>query len=239
MLLNAARIPVWQWNDKDPSICPDCGEKLMARRSEFKIWHWAHYPLPKGATPRACHAEETAWRLQWKFAQMCAPGWEIEKRVMLEDKVMVLDAFNAELNTACVFVHSTSKQSLERFERLMRASFKTFWIYDGNKDGLGSARTRRRVWYERENGFTKCEGYQRMLKPAAMGLYKLTKGAVHRYEGLWQCTNTEPYRGWGKVKDVTLWSQLTGERAQAALHNFAVAKDTMEYLKVDKPVSIS
>jgi len=128
MLLNAARTTVWNWDNVTSSLCPDCGEKLMARRCEDKIWHWAHYPLPKGATPRACHAEETAWRLQWKFAQMCNDGWEIEKRVELEGKITVLDAYNAEQNQVTIFVHSTSPKSLERFERLKRSSYNCYWI---------------------------------------------------------------------------------------------------------------
>jgi len=75
--------------------------------------------------------------------------------------------------------------------------------------------------------------YQRMLKPAAMGLYKATGGAVHRYEGLYHCKDVNPYYGYGKVRDITRWTALEGPLTQKALENFHSALSLMNFLRRD------
>ena len=77
MLLNHARKTPRDWDDAVPSLCPDCGAPLLARRGRVAIWHWAHRAAAAGGEG-GCGATETQWHLLWKSVYLDFPGWEIE-----------------------------------------------------------------------------------------------------------------------------------------------------------------
>lgn len=44
--------------------CPLCGEKVLSRCGEIKVWHWAHF---KGKSCDSWYEPETHWHKNWKL----------------------------------------------------------------------------------------------------------------------------------------------------------------------------
>src|SRR5262245_13341052 len=59
MLLNHERKGPHNWDDAVPSLCPDCGARLVARRGMVVVWHWAHQAATQGGGGTGCGAEES------------------------------------------------------------------------------------------------------------------------------------------------------------------------------------
>jgi hypothetical protein len=93
MLLNHERRRPHEWDDALPSLCPDCGSMLLAKRGPIVVWHWAHRA---GVTPSASHClyHETQWHLRWKAVYHAFPNWEIEVPITLDGIAYRADAAN-------------------------------------------------------------------------------------------------------------------------------------------------
>ncbi len=55
---------------KDTGFCPICGEEVISKCGDIKIWHWAH---KKGIECDSFGEPETKWHLEWKdnFPKEC------------------------------------------------------------------------------------------------------------------------------------------------------------------------
>ncbi len=171
MLLNHNKIPVWKWDGQSESRCPDCNSELLARKGEYIIWHWAHYP--RTAT-KYCWTEESQWHLTMKKAYYGFKNWRIEVPVVVRNTKYRIDAVNSGTCQYREFVHTLSNKYAEKHKKLTTLNYNVLWIYDGS---MFASRHRRAVW----NG-----GIKRLLKPKARDVYSETGGLVHFNGKLWR-----------------------------------------------------
>jgi hypothetical protein len=102
----------------DRSICPECGEKIVAKCGEIRVWHWAH--LKTGE----CHYGEGKgeWHIKWQdwfFNQGCA----IEKKInQNRDDVVLPNGVVIELQESPI-----SNKEIEKRES---AYEKMIWLFN-------------------------------------------------------------------------------------------------------------
>ena len=208
MLFNHLKIPVWKWDGKVESLCPECKAPLVARRGDLVIWHWAHHPVRNGA-PRECGVEpESGWHLQMKMAYAGFDGWLSEEPVVIGGVRYALDAVSDRGGRVREFVHSINLARLARkCEALKKMDgYEVMWVYDGTEFA-----SLRRRWGNKGE-------VRGLLKPLALDAHRMTGGLVHmhgvgaRETGLW--------RHW---KD-NIWFPCEGEASKAVLAAYQGAK---------------
>src|SRR5262249_53997953 len=158
-----------------PSLCPDCGSALLARRGPVVVWHWAHRA---GSANRAgsagCHHRETDWHLTWKAAYHSFPGWEVETLVEASGRAYPAGARNVRSRRVREFVHSLSDAYVAKHLALAASEWDVLWIFDGD---TFVAQRRRPL----RSGAVK-----HLLKPRARWLHGRTGGLVHWAGRLWR-----------------------------------------------------
>jgi hypothetical protein len=200
MLLNHARLPVWEWRGGE-SRCPDCLEELTARRGEVNMWHWAHRPAGH-ARPGACACEESEWHLLWKSAYLSLPGWRVEEPVTVAGARYRLDAVNPATGAVREFVHSLSDAYMAKHAALAGAGLDVMWLMDGSE----FASARRSHARGRGEG-----GWRRLLKPRAAMLHALVGVRVHLDGHLWKEWRND------------VWYKMEGEAAMSMLTRYWTA----------------
>lgn len=156
MLYNASRTLVANWAPGQPSICPECGGRLVAKRGQIVAWHWAH---AAGERESNCEWVESEWHLAWKARYMAAPGWEVEVPVLVGGRSFRLDAFCWKKWWAVELVHTLSPYYEAKHLALDCSGYTVLWIIDGNH--LRSARATPAIGRG---------GFDRLLRPAAADL---------------------------------------------------------------------
>lgn len=189
MIFNHRREKVRDHRD-GTSLCPQCDERLVAKRPDLAIWHWAHWPSAAGRT--SCPWQESDWHLAWKDVFM-ARGWTIEHPVVVESKKYILDAFRlatsstGTLPRAWEFVHSLSPYYSSKHQALMRSGISTSWLIDGGE-----------FVSERRKVSRRGDGWVGLLKPTAHELACHVSARVH-YENV-------IFKQW---KDKNVWFEDT------------------------------
>lgn len=174
MLLNHLRERVRETNN-DESFCPDCGSKLIARRGEIIVWHWAHSP---GSSKHAnCEHKETNWHLRMKDAYHGFQNWQIEYPVEVLGMRFRLDAVNPKTMEVREFVHSLSPRYILKHRALKAKKFNVVWILDGDEFCSKKFRYTRKI-----NGRV---GVKRLLKPIAFNFHSYIPCLVHFQDKLW------------------------------------------------------
>lgn len=100
-------------------FCPGCGEKLVARCGELKIWHWSHQ------SKRDCddwYEPETEWHLGWK------------RLFGKENCEIVIPPHRADIfgNRDVVIELQHSAISVEEIRKREEFYGKMFWIVDAH-----------------------------------------------------------------------------------------------------------
>lgn len=143
MLLDHLRRRVESWDalpePRQPGHCPECGTLLVPRRGELVTWHWAHRPSP--AARECLHAGESAWHLAMKARYAAFAGWEIERRITVQDpdpwaegeRLLILDAVNLRTGRVREFVHSLSPRYMRKHALLTQSGLEVRWILDGGE----------------------------------------------------------------------------------------------------------
>lgn len=191
MLLNHEGLTVHDADaqgGKPASLCPQCQRPLLAKRGQFKIWHWAH----KAHNDPPCNhtAGETQWHLCWKAA-FVKMGWRVERpyEVANADGSKSRFVFDAALERdgmvaqAYEFVHSLSEGYAPKGRAVVASGVKLTWVFDG-----GSLSTSQRKLYVHGKGPDKILWYSRLLKDKAFAVSQSLAGAVlvHQGGGLWR-----------------------------------------------------
>jgi hypothetical protein len=175
MFLNHNRKPVEDCAGDEDSRCPDCDAKLIAKRGEIKVWHWAHK-----ANVAGCEHYESEWHLRWKAVYAGFSGWEVEFPIDIESNKYRLDAFS--LNTGAIreFVHTLSRTYVDKHSNLRKSGRPDIlWIWDGLT--FMSAWARKYRW---DNPAQR--SIRDFLKPGALNTFNQIGGIVH-YDGtLWK-----------------------------------------------------
>lgn len=112
--------------------CPSCGDAMIARCGQHRVWHWAH----RGT--RTCDhwwEPETEWHRAWKN---CFPkGWQEMVHTSKDGEKHIADV-KTERGVALEFQHSF----LSRDERESREAFyrNMVWIVNGRRRARDRAR---------------------------------------------------------------------------------------------------
>lgn len=194
MLLNEKRLTVrehFRQPSPDDPLCPDCRARLVAKRGDVVVWHWAH---ERHAGESGCHHEESKWHLSMKAAYLNFNGWQVEVPVTANGKTYRADAMNPKTGAVREFVHSLSDHYVRKHFDLKRSGLDVLWIMDGEEfASLRSIRSR--------DG-----GIRRMLKPKALDLHRRIGTLVHYDGNLWhEWRNNVWYPNAGRAaKDVVM-----------------------------------
>jgi hypothetical protein len=173
MLLNHARKTPRHWDDALPSLCPDCSDRLIARRGPVVIWHWAHQAGSVGGAG-GCGGCETHWHAAWKSVYHQFPGWRIEVPLDLNGRRYRVDAANLARSQVREFVHSLSESYVDKHLALRRTGLEVLWIYDGE------------VFAADRSRYIRGGGIKHLLKPKARWLHAQVGGLVHFEGELWK-----------------------------------------------------
>ena len=137
MLLNSKRQRVHECQDPETAKCPLCGDKLVGRKPENRLWHWAHYPKAHDAQDKEpCPHHESWWHLKMKLAAMSmGPEWEVERLIEMGGKKYLLDVVHKEGDQTQVyeFVHTLSDYYWEKYEKLVTNGWRVNYILDGSE----------------------------------------------------------------------------------------------------------
>lgn len=198
MILNHERRTVSEWRDGRESLCPECGGRLVARRGDVVVWHWAHRPAARGRA--SCPFEESRWHLRWKDVYRAFAGWDIEVPVAAGGLRYRADAMNRSAGKVREFVHSLSPYYVEKHRALSKSGYDVRWIMDG--EAFASGRRK-----EVARG-----GIRRLLKPSAFLLHRDVGGVLVHFEGgLW--------REWRH----DIWFPVSGGVARELVRRFGAA----------------
>ena len=137
MLLNSKRQRVHECTDPETAKCPLCGDKLVGRKPENRLWHWAHYPKAHDATDKEpCPHHESWWHLKMKLSAMAmGPEWEVEKLIEMGGKRYLLDVVHKIGDQTLVyeFVHTLTDYYWEKYEKLVQQGWNVSYILDGSE----------------------------------------------------------------------------------------------------------
>lgn len=169
------------------SLCPECQRPLLAKRGQFKIWHWAH----KANTDPPCtySAGETQWHLCWKAA-FANRAWRVEVGHEIErhdgsKSRFVFDAAIVEsgrVTRAYEFVHTLSEHYAPKGQAVTASGIQLTWVFDGK----ALARSNRAL-IGTGSGPTRSYSYRKLLKDKAFAVSQSLAGnvLVHQLGGLW------------------------------------------------------
>lgn len=235
MILNQVRTAVWNWDGSAESKCPMCGEPLVARRCQDRVWHWAHKPYTNQKKD-TCLFDDSPWALKWRLGYLMFEGWKIEvPKKLVSGKTILLHAVKpvtermvelGEKGKVREFVTHINDASDDRFHLLLCAqNHEVLWFLDGKEQVRALAK---RVG---KNG-----GIKNLLKPKAQALYERICAAgqtalVH----IDSASGSTLYKEWVKpaISEKTpkertgIWFPLEGDRALACLDNYS--KVTLPY----------
>lgn len=156
--------------------CPGCGQEVIARCGEVKVWHWAH----KGR--RTCDPwwePETAWHRAWK--NLFPAEWQ-EIPMRAEDEGLHIADVRTPQGLVLEFQHS----AIEPEERRTREAFygKMIWVVDGTR----LTRDRPRIdanlpgWRYLDEGFVKLSAWPSEFLPK--GWLESAAPVVFDFDGL-------------------------------------------------------
>lgn len=230
MLLNHARQRVAQWTGNTPTLCPDCGGDLIAKRGQILIWHWAHRVKPDSTKNFSCAYSESLWHLAWKDAYDALPNWEIETRIEIDGKKYRVDAANLKTKRVREFVHTISDSYVDKNDALISAGYDVMWIMDGEKF----------CSVDRIHPLRWPHAFKWLLKPSAYALHaRLKPKGVHVHQDgqlyhewhkrvdpdavrdrrFWR----DNYQPLGTHRRTDVWFPNTGQNAQTVLQNYSNA----------------
>ena len=242
MILNHLRATVWDWNNQAESKCPMCGEPLVARRCQDRVWHWAHRPYTN-QKKYTCLFDDSPWALKWRLGYLMYKDWQIEVPKHLPLVLSTLDILKP---CRIILIHAikpVTQRMLERGEKGKVREFVTH-ISDDNEDRfkfLLGANNHEVLWFfngkEQARALAKAvgkdeerKGYKYFLKPKAQALYERIVAAgqtalVH-LEG---SDGSTLYKEWVKpainaqvpAERTGVWFPMTGAGAVSVLENYS------------------
>jgi len=171
MFYNHLRRRVSEWDGKEPSLCPECKQSMIAKAGEIVSWHWAHKSF------EGCSNIETPWHITWKLVYLSMPGWEIEYPIEIEGKSYRLDAYNPKTLEAKEFVHCISDSYYKKHWDLLESDHKPEWIWDGNQ-----FRSKYLKWHNHGPQFW----FEYGIKPAPLKCYSELGGYLHFNGFFWE-----------------------------------------------------
>lgn len=183
MILNKERETVWE-HKYGSSTCPICGARLYAKKTEDRVWHWAHYPNERKDCPGG--APESKWHLAMKFAYLSFPNWKIEVPLENDFGNYRIDAMNTKTGECREFVHSLCDTYFDKLNMFVVAKIKYLWIYDGQKF---ASKLQKPV----ANG-----GIRSLMKPSPSEYCWMLGGVVHFGDNFWKHWNHDI---WYPVED--------------------------------------
>ena len=141
--------------------CPGCGQEVIARCGEIKVWHWAH----KGR--RTCDPwwePETLWHRAWK--NLFPVEWQ-EVPMRADDGELHIADVRTPEGLVLEFQHSTIKPE----ERRSREAFyrNMLWIVDGTRLKRDAPRVDKELtgWRHAKEGLLTLHGYLDWSLPQA------------------------------------------------------------------------
>lgn len=226
MILNHLRTAVWNWDGSAETKCPMCGEPLVARRCQDRVWHWAHKPYTN-QKQGTCLFDDSPWALQWRLGYFMFDGWKIElPKKLPTGQTILLHAINPTTKNVREFITHINEDNEPRFQFLLGAqNHQVVWMFNGKEQARALAK---RVG---DKG-----GIKDFLKPKAQSLYERIcaagQNALVHIEGP---NGGNLYREWTKVipgdtnkpEHTGIWFPLMGDRALAVLDNYS--KVTLPY----------
>ena len=233
MILNQLRTPVWAWDGQAESKCPMCGELLVARRCQDRVWHWAHKPHTN-QKEGTCLFDDSPWALKWRLGYHMFPGWKIEvpkKDTLNPAKVHLIHAVNPLTRNVREFVGHINEAGIGRVQFLLDAkSHDVLWFFNGAEWARALAKS---VGQDEDR-----KGYKNFLKPKAQALYERIcaagQTALVHIDGP---DGGRLYKEWvkyggcegdpSKGERTGVWFPLNGDKALAVLDNFS--KVTLPY----------
>ena len=233
MILNHLRTAVWNWDGSAETKCPMCGELLVARRCQDRVWHWAHKPYTN-QKKGTCLFDDSPWALQWRLGYHMFEGWKIEVPKKLPyGTTILLHALKpvtprmielGEKGKVREFVTHINEDNEPRFQFLMGATnHDVLWFFNGKEQARALAK---------QVGKEDRKGYKDFLKPKAQVLYQRIcaagQTALVHIEGP---DGGTLYKEWVKYAgcegDVSkgertgVWFPLDGDRALSVLDNYS------------------
>lgn len=214
-----------------------CGEFLVARHCQERVWHWAHRPHTN-QKEGTCLFDDSEWALRWRLGYLMFDGWKIEvPKKLPSGKTILLHAVRpvtrrmielGEKGKVREFVGHINDANNDRFNFLLNSqNHEVVWMIDGTQWVRALAK---------QVGNGERVGYKDFLKPKAQTLYSSICVAgqnalvhVHDVKG------GTLYREWVKpaanadqpVEHTGIWYPCEGERALAVLDNYS--KVTLPY----------
>lgn len=238
MILNHLRTAVWNWDGSAETKCPMCGELLVARRCQDRVWHWAHKPHTN-QKQGTCLFDDSEWALKWRLGYHMFSDWKIEVPKVLPPKlatletlapkrVMLIHAVNPTTKQVREFIGHISAANEDRFQFLLNAqNHNVVWMIDGKQWARALAK---------QVGQSERKGYKDFLKPKAQALYERIcasgQNALVHVDGP---NGGTLYREWVKpaindkvpAERTGIWYPCEGDRALAVLDNYS--KVTLPY----------
>lgn len=246
MILNHLRTPVWNWDGTAETKCPMCGEPLVARRCQDRVWHWAHKPHTN-QKEGTCLFDDSEWALKWRLGYLMFDGWKIEvpkdigpkmthidaplkQRVILLHAVKPATPRMVELQQkgqVREFISNINEANEARFDFLLKAqNHDVMWMFDGKQWARALAK------HVGDKG-----GIKDFLKPKAQALYERIcaagQNALVHIDGAGggnlykEWTKAVPGDTTAKPERTGIWFPLMGDRALAVLDNYS--KVTLPY----------
>lgn len=225
---------MWAWDGKAESKCPMCGELLVARRCQDRVWHWAHKPHTN-QKENTCLFDDSEWALKWRLGYHMFPGWKIEvprKDTLNPAKIHLIHAVNPETKQVREFVSHINEAGIGRVQFLLDAkTHNVMWMFDGKQWARALAK---QVGKDESR-----KGYRDFLKPKAQALYeRICQAGQTALVHIAGPDGGTLYKEWVKVNDkdgkplpkpehTGMWFPLTGDRALAVLDNYS--KVTLPY----------
>lgn len=236
MILNHLRTPVWAWDGQAESKCPMCGDLLVARRCQDRVWHWAHKPHTnqKAGT---CLFDDSEWALKWRLGYHMFPDWRIEvPKKLPSGKTVLLHAINPATKQVREFIGHINDANADRFNFLLGAeNHQVMWMLDGKQWARALAK---------QVGQADRKGYKDFLKPKAQALYeRICKAGQNALVHIDGPNGGTLYREWVKpainekvpVEYTGIWYPCEGERALAVLDNYSKVTLPYDNAKSEQP----
>ncbi|MGV0949284.1 MAG: hypothetical protein ACOYB3_01335 [Azonexus sp.] len=197
-----------------------CGEPLVARRCQDRVWHWAHKPHTN-QKQGTCLFDDSPWSLKWRLGYLMFPGWEIEKpRKIPSGKTILIHSVNPTTKNVREFIGHINEANEDRFQFLLGAqNHNVVWMLDGKQWARALAKK------VGDKG-----GIKDLLKPKAQALYERIcaagQNALVHIDGP---NGGTLYKEWTKVipgdtnkpEHTGIWFPLMGDRALAVLDNYS------------------
>lgn len=124
---NGLRVCIDDVEPGDMCFCPECGEKMVQKRGEIVIHHFAHYPNTQCTD--TWYYDESDWHTAW---QTLFPKDSQEVSMELDKKKHRADVLLSNKNLVIEFQqdHITPSEFKSRNEFFTKLGHKVLWVFD-------------------------------------------------------------------------------------------------------------